>query len=238
MKYFYLLLILISGTLYSQSEILDKYPPTQHFYEKGELNFLKELQNVALENDIKPCGNNSDFYKLVWIVYSDQTIKFIKDQDTLSIGKNKCAYEFAKSTFKYLRNWNPAVINGKFYSALVQYEIYPSDILSYKISDDLKPDIQQAEYPGGYKRFHSDIERIIQSTMSKYRINLNNETVNVNFKISKEGYMKDVKFSPNIPFKAIDNLLLDFKKLNKWKPGTRNGVAIETSFNMPMTFVY
>ncbi|MFC4686191.1 hypothetical protein ACFO4P_04490 [Epilithonimonas pallida] len=238
MKYFFLLLLFLSSFYYSQSEILDKYPPGVSFYEKGELNFLKELQDAAKENDIKSCDKKTDFYKLSWIVYPDKTIKFIKDPDTVSVGKSKCAYDFAKKTFKYLKDWNPVIINGKSYAALVQYEIYPSDILAFKISDNLTPDFKQAEYPGGYKRFHSDIERIIQNTMSKYRINLNNETVNVSFKISKEGYMKDIKFSPNIPFRTIDDLLLDFKKLTKWKPGTRNGVAVETSYNMPMTFVY
>lgn len=238
MKYFYLLLVLIGGTLYSQSEILDKYPPTQHFYEKGELNFLKELQNAALENDIKPCGNKSDFYKLAWIVYPDKSIKFIKDPDTISVGKSKCAYDFAKKTFRHLTNWNPVIINGKSYAALVQYEIYPSDILSYKIPDDLTPTIQKAEYPGGRDRLSRDIERIIQNTMSKYEINLNGETVYVTFKISKQGLMENINFSSNIPFTTIDDLILDLKKLNKWKPATKNGVAIESNFRMPMSFSY
>lgn len=231
MKYFYLLLLFISSYCYSQSEILDKYPPNMSFYDKGELNFLKELQNSAKENDIKPCENKSDFYKLAWIVYPDKSIKFIKDPDTISVGKNKCAYDFAKKTFKYLKDWNPVIINGKSYAALVQYEIYPSDILAYKISDDLLPDFKQAEYPGGKDRFFRDMERIIQNTMSKYRINLNGETVNLSFKVSKEGLMKDIKFSSNIPFTTIDDLTLDLKKLNKWKPATRNEVPMESSFN-------
>ena len=57
MKYFFLLLLFLSSFYYSQSEILDKYPPGVSFYEKGELNFLKELQDAAKENDIK------DYYK-------------------------------------------------------------------------------------------------------------------------------------------------------------------------------
>ncbi len=238
MKYFYLLLLFISSYCYSQSEILDKYPPNMFFYGKGELNFLKELQSIAKDNEIKPCKNKSDFYKLAWIVYPDKTIKFIKDADTVSVGKNKCAYDFAKRTFKFLQDWNPVIINGKSYAALVQYEIYPSDILAYKIPEDLKQDIQQAQYPGGYERLGRDIERIIQNTMSKYKINLNGETVYVNFKISKNGSMMDVKFSSNIPFTTIDDLILDFKKLNQWKPATKNGVSVESNFRMPMTFSY
>lgn len=238
MKYFYLILLFTSGVFYSQTEILDKYPPNMSFYEKGELNFLKELQKIAIENEVKPCEKKSDFYKLSWIVYPDKTVKFLKDKDTISEGKSKCAYDFAKETFKYLKDWNPAIINGKSYAAFVQYEINPSDILAYKISDDLTLNIQDPEYPGGYERLGRDIERIIQKTMSKYRTNLNNETVYVNFKVSKEGYMTDIKFSPNIPFTAINDLALDFKKLNKWKPGTKNGVPVEMNFRMPLTFSY
>lgn len=238
MKHFYLLLIFVCGIFYSQTEILDKYPPTISFYNKGELNFLKELQNIALENDVKPCKNKSDFYKLSWIVYPDKSIKFLKDTDTISVGKSKCAYDFAKKTFKHLKDWNPVIINGKSYAALVQYEIFPSDILAYKITNDLTPSIQNAEYPGGHDRLVRDIERIIQKTMTKYSINLNGETVYVTFKVSKDGLMKDIKFSSNIPFTTIDDLILDFKKLNKWKPGNRNGVPIESNFRMPMTFSY
>lgn len=238
MKYFYLLLIFISSLFYSQTEILDKYPPNMPFYEKGELNFLKNLQIIALENNVKPCENKSDFYKLAWIVYPDKTIKFIKDPDTVSVGKSKCAYDFAKKTFKHLTDWNPVVINGKSYAALVQYEIYPSDILTYKISDDLMMDIKDAEYPGGRERFFRDMERIVQNTMSKYRINLNGETVSFSFKVSKEGNMKDIKFSSNIPFNTIDDLILDCKKLNKWKPATKNEVPFESSFNTQISFRY
>ncbi len=64
MKYFYLLLFFISSYFYSQSEILDKYPLNISFYDKGELNFLKELQTAAKDNDVKACENKSDFYKL------------------------------------------------------------------------------------------------------------------------------------------------------------------------------
>ncbi|KFC23705.1 energy transducer TonB [Epilithonimonas lactis] len=238
MKFLYFLLILLCSNSYSQTTILDKYPPTQHFYQKGELNFIKSLQKAAKDYGVKPCDNKSDFYKLTLIVYPDKTVKFVKDSDSIGVGKSKCAYEFAKETFKYLKDWNPVIIEGKAYAALVNYDIYPADVLSYKITDDLSFDIKNAEYPGGHKRFVKDVERIIQTTMSKYRINLNYETVHLSFTISKEGYMKNIKFSQNIPFRTIEDLLLDFKKLSKWKPGTRNGVSIESNFNMPMTFQY
>jgi|SRR6218665_882303 len=238
MKYFYLLFLFIASNLYCQTQIFDKYPSGQHFYDKGELNFLKSLQEVALENDVKPCDNKSDFYELNFIVYSDKTIKFIKDSDTISVGKSKCAYEFAKKTFKHLKEWTPLILNGQPYSAAVKYSIYPADILAYKINDDLESEFKQAEYPGGHSRLSLNMEKIIQSTMSKYQINLNGETVILNFKISKSGLMYDFKFSSNIPFTTIDDLKIDLKKLNKWKPATKNGVAVESNYRIPMTFTY
>lgn len=238
MRHAIIILFLIFSQTLAQAQILEKYPLGQFFYERGELNFFKELQNVAKANNQKKCENNLDYYKLFFVVYPDKTIRFVKDPNTNIKEQNQCAFDFIKNTFKHLNNWNPAFVNGKAYPAMVELDIYPADVLQFQIADDLTLGFQKAEYRGGYKKLHTDIEYIVQKTMSRYRINLDGQTVRVSFIVSKIGKMKDFKFSSEIPFNVADDLIRDLEKLPNWKPATKNGVNVESNYTMPMTFGY
>lgn len=232
-----LIVILTNILLVAQTEILDDYPPTQHFYQKGELNFLKDLQKVALENDLKPCENPEEHYQPKWIVKQDSTIVFIKDMDTINIQKNKCAFDFTKNVFKYLEGWNPVFYNQKTYAAIATYDINPSDIFKLQINDDLKPNFTRAEYRGGDTAFRIGVERLINPIFDRNHLTLNNQDITIRFKVSKLGMVKEIKIYPQIPFRIEDEILAAVQQdLKKWKPAMLNGIAVEQQFQINLHF--
>jgi len=231
-----LFLVLMNEIVFSQTEIYDQYPPGQYFYEKGELNFLKELQRVAKENDIESCKDKNEEYLVKWIIYPDSTIKFIKDMDSVNIQKNKCAFDFTRQTFKYLDGWKPIFHENKNYAVFASYLINPYEIHHIKINDDLTWDVKKAEYPGGNTTLDIDLQRLIGPIFDKNRLSMGNEIIQMTLKISKDGYVKDINFSQPIPFNIKDEILYGLKGLKKWKPASRNGVPIEGTYYLSLRF--
>ena len=75
-KYFPLLFFFfLSSATFAQSDILDGYPASQFFYEKGELSFLKDLQDAAVENGLQPCKDKDAHYAPKFILFPDTTKK-------------------------------------------------------------------------------------------------------------------------------------------------------------------
>jgi len=231
---FFFSAVLFSVLFSAQQEILDRYPPGDFFYQKGELNFLRDMKNVVLENNIQPCENKEESYQPKWIVYEDSSIKFIKDFDSLKIEQNKCAYNFVKNVFKYLEGWKPVYYEGKSYAVIATYTISPSDIFDLQIDENLTDNYKPAEYPGGMSRFKGDIDRILQPIVDKYPEYVVNEQFFISFKIGKDGIIKNIKIPEKFHFKAKDEIIRKMNKLNKWKPATRNGIKMETNFTIPV----
>lgn len=227
---------LFGSLLFSQTDVLDRYPVTQFFYEKGELSFLKDLQDAAIDNGLQPCQDNNEHYSPKWIVFPDHTIKFIKDTDTINIEKNKCAYNFAKNVFKYLDKWQPVIVNQIAYPAIATYDINPSELFKYKINADLKHDFQRPEYRGGNTAFAIGLQKLINPIFDRNHLILNNEVINLDFTISKTGMIEDVDLPQSIPFRMKDEILEAVQGLKKWKPATFNGVPIKQKVSVKLRF--
>lgn len=231
-----LFLSLFFSLSYSQTDILDGYPPEQFFYDKGELNFLKQLQEVALKNAVQPCANKNEEYLVKFIVFPDSEIKFVRDPDTLAIAKNKCAFDFSRQTFKFLDGWKPVMHQGKPYAALAEYKIIPNEILMYEINADLQPVFKEAGYRGGKAAFSMQLEKLIQPIFDKYRLQIGNTSLLVSFIVAKDGSMQNINLSHPLFFRVKDEVLEAFKTLRKWKPATKNGVPVEQKANMRIRF--
>lgn len=217
-------------------DIIDGYPTSQFFYEKGELNFLRDLQNATIENGLKPCSNKEEKYAPKFIVFPDRTIKFIKDQDTLNIEKNKCAYDFTKNVFKYLDKWNPVIFKQVAYPAIATYEINPSNIFEMKINEDLTPNYNPAEYRGGTTAFSIGVQKLIGPIFDNNHMTLNDQVVTIKFVISKLGNIESVKISEDVPFRIEDDILKAVQGLKKWKPATMNGIPVKQNISLSLRF--
>lgn len=237
MKRICLLLFVFSSFLYAQNDVLDGYPSGQYFYEKGELNFLKDMQNAALENNSKPCENRNEEYLMRWIVFPDSTISFIKDMDSVNIAKNKCAFDFSREIFKYLEGWKPVVHQGKSYSAIAEYMIRPNEIFMYKIDSSLKTEFQRPEYRGGETAFKIQLDKVLNPIFDNYRLEIGNTTVSVSFIIAKDGNMKDIQINHPVFFRIKDDVLNAFRSFKKWKPAMRNGVPYDFRYTVHLNFV-
>ena len=231
-----LLVILFGPSVFSQTQILDVYPPNQYFYEGGEANFLKNLQQTTINNGDQPCANSEEHYLVKFIVFPDRTIKFVKDENLTNIQKNKCAFDFTKNVFKYLNGWTPVIVNGVGYPALAQYDINPSDILKYKINGDEAQNYTSAEYRGGNTAFSIGIQKLLGPIFESNFSSLNDQRIMLRFKISKFGVIEDVEIPHSMPFRLKDEILEAAQGLQKWKPATKYGIPVSQIISVSLRF--
>lgn len=92
----------------SQMVIYDGYPLGQDFYSGGRRNFYKELRQAMLDNGFQPCDSRKEIYTIPVLVKADGAINFVKDDDSVMISKNKCAFDLIRKSLPYLEKWTPA----------------------------------------------------------------------------------------------------------------------------------
>lgn len=229
-----LLLFILFGVQIS-AQIYDQYPPDQDFYEGGEKAFYRDLHNAFIENKMVPCANVKEFIRMQFVIYPDKTVKYAKPEDSVKLAQNKCAFNLAKNSAKYLKNWKPAVVNGKNVGAIQPVVVIPNDLFSnyydgYIAEDNMVP----AEYEGGINNFRKQVMKNI----SPRGFTINEKVrVMVSFTVDETGKMTQIHATPtnNADFDRM--ILIGLRSIKKpWKPATINGIPVEYNFKLPLTF--
>jgi len=99
------------------------------------------------------------------------------------------------------------------------------------------PEFAQASYPGGNEKFYQFISKNVQYPMRCMDENIQGEvriqfTVNRNGELSNFKPIKKVDSCPEFTHEAIRIL----KMSKRWKPGTKNGLPINSYFIIPLKF--
>lgn len=94
----------------------------------------------------------------------------------------------------------------------------------------------EREMPGGMNSFRAEVAKQIDLSGFVW-----NEPFNlvVNFTVSKEGKMENIKLEESSGNAEFDQRILDgIKRIRKkkWTPAHRNGEPVESFFRLPMTF--
>lgn len=90
-----LFFIFISILSFSQ-DVLEKYPEGQDAYNGGVLHLYKEINQILIAKNLKPCENKNEYYRLNVLVYPDNSIKYVKDENPEYSLKNKCSFDLAR----------------------------------------------------------------------------------------------------------------------------------------------
>ncbi|MFP3592229.1 energy transducer TonB [Chryseobacterium sp. SIMBA_038] len=235
---FILILLMLISLIYNAQQIIDKYPHGIESYKGGNKQFYKDFHDILVEKNIKPCENKNEYYAIDVAIYPDSTIKFVKDDDTLSIQKNKCAYEVTREVFKYLKGWNPLVVDEKQYTAISRHMIFPDYLFEkYKEDYDIKDYYKLPEFiDGGINGFRQKLTKVFNSSAIKSGY----FQVVVTFEIDENGNMEKPYLTKESENKSFNKEALNSvgRIKGKWKPATLHGIPIRSKFNLPLTMSF
>lgn len=70
------------------------------------------------------------------LVNADGSINYVKQDDTLKINQNKCAYDFGRKNFPNMKRWIPAKDNNQYVGAITDILVDPFFLLNSKDDPD------------------------------------------------------------------------------------------------------
>lgn len=233
MKNIYVLLLLFPCLHFSQ--ILDEYPKGQSFYNDGVKNFYKEAHDFLIQNNAKECDENQIYVPRI-LVTADGKVKVVKDNDTLNISKNKCAFDLSMQVLKGLKNWQPAEVKAGKFGAITDFIFYPKDLISnFKENYNANDFVKDAEYSEGKIKFENNFHDNFMSLFQDYHINGN---INIEFYINETGEIVNARIYPAIENKNFNkDFFRTLKRLKKkWKSALYSNLPIKQRIAFPLRF--
>jgi hypothetical protein len=231
------LLSFITSLFQINAQVLYNYPKGQDFYEGGRKGLFEDIQQIVVKNNIKPCEKTEALF-MRFIVYPDNKVKYVADDDTNAVENNKCLKSKVLEVIKQTNNWKPAEIDGKKTPAM----------FCMLFSDDLllnnKPDEEDFSKPVYmYKDKESDIMKFRENFVKCFDVNGYRPNADYSFVINF-----DVDTNGDAGFFYIENQS-NLEKFNEmvvkcasntkksyWKPGYYKGVPVKQVFRMPIRF--
>lgn len=234
MKKTFIIFFLAFVSLY-KAQILDEYPEKQSFYEGGIVNFYKDAHEFLINSTLKEC-DDKEIYQPRIIITDKSEVKFIKDQDTANIARNKCAYDLSREVLKNLKKWKPAEVKGWKIGAITEFILYPKDVMSnYQPGYDANKFVAHTKYPEGAKAFHTLFHDNFMMIFEDYQLN---GKVNLEFYISKDGHIINPRIYPEIYNQNFNNdfmrTLARMKKI--WIPAFYKDIPIVERISFPVQF--
>lgn len=224
--------LLLFLPLFSIAQVLERYPPGQEYYRGGWHSLNAEMKKIAKAQGLKPCANEDERYVMSVLVHPDGKANFVKDFDSITIQRNKCAYDMSRKLFSQLKGWTAPKADGIPVKAITTVNVIPYDLFNEK-PKVLQNKIVQPQYYKGNDRFHYQVKKILESSISK---NLDWRRVELVVMITAEGILESVEVR-NIEISEISKkkLMSEVKAIKgSWKPATINGIPV--SFRFIMTF--
>ncbi len=128
--------------------------------------------------------------------------------------------------------WVPGKQNGK--AVAVQYNLPIAFVLEKK-SAALSNGDKDPEFPGGMAALQQYIASNLKFPEAARRANVEGIVV-TGFTVAKNGAIKDVVIVKGIGFGCDAEAIKLIMKMPNWTPATKNGEAVDTKFNLPISF--
>ena len=131
-------MVVFTLTFFHQTfgQVHEQYPVNQPFYTGGQAGMMKDMIRIAREHRIPKCKNKNESYSPSVLVYPDGKINLVKDFDSVTVAKNKCAFEFTKAVLPHLKGWVPAVVEGNKVKAIAKFTVLPFFISTSKVNPE------------------------------------------------------------------------------------------------------
>ncbi|MBO9693182.1 hypothetical protein [Chryseobacterium sp.] len=218
-----------------KAQILDEYPEKQAFYEGGMVNFYKDVHEFLINSKLKEC-DDKEIYQPRIIITERSEVKFIKDQDTANIARNKCAYDLSREVLRNLKKWKPAEAKGWKIGAITEFILYPKDLMSnYQPGYDANKFVTHTKYSEGSKAFHTLFHDNFMMIFEDYQLN---GKVNLEFYISKNGHIINPRIYPEVYNQNFNNdFMRTLTRMKKtWIPAFYKDIPIVERISFPVQF--
>ena len=94
----------------------------------------------------------------------------------------------------------------------------------------------QPEFPGGMRALMYYLKKNIRYPKKCYKAGIEGRSY-INFVVTKEGKIKDVRVTKSSGHKLLDKEAIRVvKKMPRWKPGKLRGEAVNVRYTLPVTF--
>lgn len=234
MKKILLFFLLSSG--FFNAQILERYPKDQGDYLGGNVQFYKDFHKILEEKKLKPCEDQNEMYSLKLVVYPDHTIKYVKEENSEALEKNKCSHDLSREVAKYLKGWKPAEVEGQKVAAQTSFWIIPNELFG-ELPDGYDPakDYKMPEYEGGINNFRKKVAKSVDLSRFNFKSTVK---IQVKFIINSDGEMSDVQLEEPSGLEEFDKMILKSvaKIKNKWTPASIHDRPIKSHFRLPITF--
>ena len=229
-KLLLLSLLFLIKNLYCQIEVLESYPYGQNFYVGGIYQLNKEMVQIVKAQKLLPC-EKGEKYSVKVIVYDNSTINYVKDFDTLEIKKNKCAFDFSRQLFPYLKKWMPAKENGKFVAAIAKIDVMPFYLFHSK--DDPKDNVMKnPTFKKGIEAFGFEVKSIFERYIKRNE----DKRVSLTFVVTENGEMEDFKIEGDFSENDKKSIISSLSRIKgKWNPATFNNIPYRARMRQPVT---
>lgn len=227
MKIFTLVFFLFAAFCNAQ---FDGLPDRLIPYQDGTIQFYKDLNNILVNNNFKPCNNRPSEMFLARIEIDEKSNATIANYDKNQ--SNDCAKELFANAFTEINKrgkWKYIPeSNGK-----TTVMFYPMDYFeNFKEGYTVKSLIESANFPNGIgefrKMFIDNFLKIQKNTKKKIEYK-------ISFKIDKEGNIFNIRTNSKNPDLEIQkNIITALEQIKtKWNPEKFRGDPITSNFEMP-----
>lgn len=236
MNKFFLLIGLTITTCFS-AQVLYEYPDGQDFYEGGRQGFYEDLHEVVVKNNYKACDKTEVLF-MRFIVYPDNTVKYVADPDTKAVENNKCMKDKVLNAIKQTTKWKAAELNGKKTAAMF-FGIFSDDLLfknPVDESDFTKPVYMHKGKESNIMKFRENFTKCFDSNSF---IPNGNYSFVINFDVDTDGKAGFFYIENESNLDQFNDMVVNCASnttKSYWKPGLFKGVSVKQYFKFPIRF--
>lgn len=235
MKFKIFTLLLIVSAVFN-AQVLYEYPSGQDFYEGGRVGFNKEIQEIVVKNNVKPCEKTEALF-MRFIVYPNNTVKYVADADVNAVENNKCMKSKVLEIIKHTKNWKAAELNGEKKPAMF-WTLFSDDLLFNKPFDE---NFLQSVYM--YKNKESDVMKFRENFAKCFDVNGYRPIGDYSFKVvfdvdtnGEAGFFYIENQSTIDRFNEMVVQCASNTKKSFWKPARYRDVPVKQVFKLPIRF--
>ncbi len=238
MKFKILIALALLLSFCSNAQILYSYPKGQDFYEGGRDAFFKEVVFTALNNKLKAC-DKSEALLMRFVVYPDNSVKYVADNDSTAVANNKCLKDKMLEIVKTMKKFKPAEEDGKKYAAMF-FGTFTDDMLrgNYSSREDFAmPVYIHKGKEGGIEKFREKFANCFDT--NGFKPVGNEYSFTLNFDVHTNGETGFFHMNNISDLKSFNEMVVKCAantKKSYWKPGNYKGIPIKQIFKMPVKF--
>lgn len=229
MKELLKIIFFLSISVFVKAQTFDLLPENTNPYEGGPVQFYKDLNDVLIKNNFKPCNNRPSemFLADIEIVNGEAKVvnkKFNED----------CVTELFLKAFQEvnkLEKWSDNSRKQRKFSIL----FYPIDYFaSFKEGYTTEGLKKEAQFPGGIEEFKNKLSNNVKKQKIK---NANGLKVKIRFKVNQEGILNNIYVeSGDLDSSDKEKIVEAVEKIDKkWSPETFRGQPLISTYQLSLS---